>query len=144
MMPHKVLVGFTFARATVFMFVITIPAFGGKAYAQGDTVPNSLPNPYRTIENWAKLPEGRPWGSTAGVSVDRQGNIWVAERCGANTCAGSSLAPILEFDPSGKLLRSFGAGMVRTRSISRLQWRSLRMATFLSRMDMAGTATTAS
>ena len=93
------------------MFVITIPAFGGKAYAQTDAATNSLPNPYRTIENWAKLPEGRPWGSTAGVSVDRQGNLWVAERCGANTCAGSNLAPILEFDPSGKLLRSFGAGM---------------------------------
>ena len=72
---------------------------------------NSLPDPYRTIENWAKLPEGRPWGSTAGVAVDRKGNIWVAERCGANTCAGSELAPILEFDSSGKLLASFGAEM---------------------------------
>lgn len=72
---------------------------------------NTLPNPYRTIENWAKLPEGRPWGSTAGVTVDRNGNIWVAERCGVNSCAGSNLAPILEFDPSGKLLTSFGAGM---------------------------------
>ena len=80
--------------------------------AAADTEPtNSLPNPYRTIENWAKLPEGRPWGSTAGVTVDHNGNIWVAERCGANSCAGSSLAPILEFDPSGKLLASFGAGM---------------------------------
>jgi streptogramin lyase len=84
---------------------------GGGAYAQADAAPNSQPNPYRTIENWAKLPEGRPWGSTAGVSVDRHGNIWVAERCGANTCAGSNLAPILEFDPSGKLLKSFGGGM---------------------------------
>jgi DNA-binding beta-propeller fold protein YncE len=81
--------------------------------AAADAEPtNSLPDPYRTIENWAKLPEGRPWGSTAGVSVDRNGNIWVAERCGANSCAGSNLAPILEFDPSGKLLTSFGAGML--------------------------------
>jgi DNA-binding beta-propeller fold protein YncE len=72
---------------------------------------NSLPNPYRTIENWAKLPEGRTWGSTAGVAIDRNGNIWVAERCGANSCAGSNLAPILEFDSSGKLLTSFGADM---------------------------------
>jgi len=104
-------VGFRFAGATVFLFVMSIAASGGRALAQGDAVPNSLPNPYRTIENWAKLPEGRPWGSTAGVSVDSHGDIWVAERCGANTCAGSNLAPILEFDPSGKLLRSFGAGM---------------------------------
>ena len=29
----------------------------------------------------------------------------------ANSCAGSNLAPILEFDTSGKLLKSFGAGM---------------------------------
>jgi DNA-binding beta-propeller fold protein YncE len=72
---------------------------------------NSLANPYRTIENWAKLPEGRPWGSTAGVAIDRSGNIWAAERCGANSCASSDLAPILEFDSSGKLLTSFGAGM---------------------------------
>jgi sugar lactone lactonase YvrE len=35
----------------------------------------------------------------------------VAERCGANTCAGSNLPPILQFAPSGKLLKSFGAGL---------------------------------
>ncbi len=73
--------------------------------------PNSQPNPYRTIENWAKLPEGRTWGAAAGVSIDSHDHIWVAERCGANSCAGSTLAPILEFDSSGKLLKSFGAGM---------------------------------
>jgi sugar lactone lactonase YvrE len=73
--------------------------------------PNSQPNPYSTVENWAKLPEGRTWGSTAGVALDSHGRIWVAERCGANSCAGSTLPPILQFDSSGKLLSSFGAGM---------------------------------
>ncbi len=68
-------------------------------------------NPYRVAESWAKLPEGRTWGSTAAVDVDANDHIWVAERCGANSCAGSDLAPIFEFDPSGKLLRSFGAGL---------------------------------
>src|SRR2546426_4607253 len=68
-------------------------------------------NPYRVVEGWAKLPEGRSWGSTAAVDVDSNDHIWVAERCGTNSCAGSNLSPILEFDPSGKLLRSFGAGM---------------------------------
>jgi outer membrane protein assembly factor BamB len=44
---------------------------------------------------------------------DRDGrSVWAFERCGANSCAGSSVAPILEFDPAGKLVRSFGAGMV--------------------------------
>ena len=71
----------------------------------------SLPNPYRAIDHWGTLPEGRTWGSVSGISIDSKGNIWAFERCGANTCAGSSAAPILEFDPSGKLLKSFGAGM---------------------------------
>jgi len=81
------------------------------AWAQGDAPPNSQPNPYRTIENWGKLPEGRTWGSASAVDVDREGNIWVAERCGANSCAGKNVAPILKFDPSGQLLKSFGEGM---------------------------------
>ncbi|MGH9681965.1 MAG: peptidyl-alpha-hydroxyglycine alpha-amidating lyase family protein, partial [Candidatus Acidiferrales bacterium] len=33
------------------------------------------------------------------------------ERCGGASCANSNLPPIHEFDPSGKLLKSFGAGM---------------------------------
>lgn len=70
------------------------------------------PNPYTTIERWGELPAGRAWGSTSAIDIAPDGHIWVAERCGANSCAGSTLAPILEFDPSGKLLRSFGAGML--------------------------------
>jgi sugar lactone lactonase YvrE len=73
--------------------------------------PNSQPNPYRTIDHWGKLPPGRSWGSTAGVDVDSHDHVWVAERCGANSCAGSKLDPILEFDTDGNLLKSFGAGM---------------------------------
>jgi DNA-binding beta-propeller fold protein YncE len=85
-----------------------ILGFAALAYAQN----NSLPNPYRMVENWAKLPAGRTWGSTSAVDVDRDGkSIWVAERCGQNTCAGSDLAMIFKFDASGKLTKSFGGGM---------------------------------
>ena len=74
---------------------------------------NDLPNPYRTVEGWAKMPAGRAWGSTSAVDVDRDGlTLWVAERCGANSCAGSDLAPVLKFDASGKLLRAFGEGLL--------------------------------
>ncbi len=73
---------------------------------------NSQPNPYQTVANWAKMPEGRTWGATSAVEVDRDGrSIWIAERCGANTCAGSSLPVVLKFDASGQLVTSFGAGM---------------------------------
>ena len=79
---------------------------------QTDVQPtNSFPNPYQTVAGWAKLPEGRMWGSTSGVGVDRDGTtIWVAERCGANTCLNSTLDPILKFDANGTLVKSFGAG----------------------------------
>jgi len=86
-------------------------ASGAIVFAQPSAEPNSQPNPYRTIENWEKLPEGRASGSTSGVDVDRHGNIWVADRCGANSCAGKTEDPILQFDSSGKLLKSFGSGM---------------------------------
>jgi sugar lactone lactonase YvrE len=69
-----------------------------------------LPNPYRTVYDIVKMPAGRTMGSTNAINVDAKGNIWVFERCGANSCAESTVDPILEFDPSGQLIRSFGAG----------------------------------
>ena len=79
--------------------------FGGLALVAQD-------NPYRAVENWAQMPAGRTWGSTSAVDVDPDGqSIWVGERCGANSCAASDLPAVLRFDASGKLTRSFGAGM---------------------------------
>ena len=79
--------------------------------AQGSPAPtNDLPNPYRTIEGWAQL--GRPWGATSAVDIAPDGKgIWVAERCGANGCAESTLPAVYKFDANGKLVSSFGAGM---------------------------------
>jgi hypothetical protein len=69
-------------------------------------------NPYTAVHSWAQMPAGRTWGATSAVDVDPDGrSIWVAERCGRNSCVGSDLPTILKFDPSGKLVRSFGAGM---------------------------------
>ena len=75
---------------------------------------NNAPNSYQTIEGWAKLPEGRIWGSLSAVDVDKDGvSIWIAERCGANSCANSNLPPIMKFDSTGKLVKAFGAGMIQ-------------------------------
>ena len=77
-----------------------------------DVAPNSQPNPYKLADRWYQLPEGRTMGSSSAVDIDSKGHIWVAERCGANSCAGKDdIDPILEFDASGKLLKSFGKGM---------------------------------
>src|SRR5262245_23113761 len=82
----------------------------GMAGAQAPVEPvNSKPNPYQTVEGWAKMPEGRTWGSTSAVEIDPDGtSIWVAERCGANSCGSSDLPVVLKFDASGKLVMSFG------------------------------------
>src|SRR5712691_5071069 len=62
-------------------------------------------------DGWAKLPEERKWGQTSAVDIDRDGNIWVFERCGGNTCSGSNVAPVVKLDSSGKFIKAFGAGM---------------------------------
>lgn len=94
--------------------VAALATFGVTAAAQPTMAPtNDLPNPYQTIEGWAKMPEGRTWGSTSAGAIDRDGvSIWVGERCGANSCLNSDLDPILKFDSTGKLVRSFGKGML--------------------------------
>jgi streptogramin lyase len=102
--------------------VAIIAVTAGTVYSQTKEPVNSGPNPYKSIADWAKL--GRPWGSTAGVDIDRDGSsVWVAERCGAFAppsamkpgqpfaCDGSNLDPIVKFDASGKLVKAFGAGM---------------------------------
>jgi hypothetical protein len=58
----------------------TLPLSGQTtARGAGMTPLNDLPNPYQTVENWARMPEGRTWGSTSAVDIDRDGtSIWVA------------------------------------------------------------------
>ena len=85
------------------------------AAAQPDIAPqNDAPNPYvnrRRLGEAAR--DGREWGSTGGVDMDRDGkHVWVAERCGGNSCAGLDLDPVLKFDPEGNLVTSFGAGLM--------------------------------
>src|SRR5436305_14461872 len=63
---------------------VALAAVGTDALTQATAPVNSGPNPYRTIESFAKMPEGRIWGSTAAVDIDPDGiSIWVAERCSA-------------------------------------------------------------
>jgi len=79
---------------------------------------NDLPNPFRPGVSWGDLPPGRKWGSSASISIAPDGKLWVVDRCGASgaggtTCGGAnaSVNPIFQFDTSGKMLKSFGAGM---------------------------------
>ena len=115
MFPNRLCLSLAFATTCI---------FGGVTAAQQKTYPkpSELPNPYRLVEGWPTLPKnmnGGKWGEVIRVHVDAKGNIWVFHRCfndvppGSAVCLGRGSAnpPILEFDPSGKLLKSFGVGL---------------------------------
>ncbi|MFN8580356.1 MAG: hypothetical protein U0163_05170 [Gemmatimonadaceae bacterium] len=102
-------------RSPLRRLVLVVCASSGPAAlgAQGMGKPtNDLPNPYQTIAGWATLPEGRTWGSLSAVDIDRDGHsVWVAERCGANSCTNSALPSVMKFNASGKLVTSFASGL---------------------------------
>ena len=69
---------------------------------------NDLPNPYQTERDWGVLPDGRTWGSVSAVNVDVDGtHIWAADRCGANSCAESNVAPIVKLDTDGNVVAEY-------------------------------------
>jgi DNA-binding beta-propeller fold protein YncE len=89
-MPHSLRLKLALAAA-----IAAILSFGVYAAA-----PNSEPNPYRTVENWAKLPKGMHFGQVIQVYPDIDGkSIWVFHRASPH---------ILKFDENGNLVKSFG------------------------------------
>lgn len=93
--------------------LITMLMFAAQAMSQ------ALPNPYRAVDNWAKLPNGRTMGAVGGVTMDPDGrHVWAVIRCDTiapgrfgDECVDSDLDPILKFDPDGNVVESFGGGM---------------------------------
>ena len=99
-------------RVVLISFALAGVLAGATASAQPSyPPPNDAPNPYQAGVSFGQLPDGRKWGSTAGVDMAPDGTIWAYDRCGANTCVGSHVTPILHFDKTGKLLHAFGADM---------------------------------
>ena len=71
-----------------------------------------LSNPYHINFNWDKL-QARKIGVASGIKMDPDGrHIWILDRCGANGCAESDLDPIIQADMDGKLVKSFGKGIM--------------------------------
>lgn len=113
----------TYARRAKLTLLATAVAavglFATNASTQADVKPtNDLPNPFQSVENYFKLPDGRTWGSTSAVEIDKDGkSIWVAERCGGNGCLDENrqiknIPIVLKFDTTGKLVKAFGEGLM--------------------------------
>jgi len=72
---------------------------------------------YRQVENWAGVPPDFHWGELADADFDEFGNLWVLHRPPTPGMEGSvsqvgGETPVLMFDRSLKLVRSFGKGTV--------------------------------
>ena len=103
-----------FAR-TAFAAAVLVVAMD-QVQAQDIPPVNSGANPYRVIRDWAQLNlEGRPWGGSNGVAIDRDGrSVWATDRCSPGIepgCLGTKANPVHLFDQSGKEIRSFGGAM---------------------------------
>lgn len=80
----------------------------------------NYPNPYRIVEGWAQLPNGRPMGAVGKVVIDPDGrHVWAVVRCDrledpkrfGDECRDSKADPVLKFGPDGKVVKSMGGGM---------------------------------
>ena len=95
------------------LVAVSLLGFALPAFSQ------SHPNPYRAVDGWAQLPDGRQMGAVGGVTMDPDGeHVWAVVRCDAtdperfgNECLDSELDPILKFDLDGKVVQSFGSGL---------------------------------
>jgi DNA-binding beta-propeller fold protein YncE len=94
--------------------IVQAQARGGTPQTDKVQPVNSGANPYRVIRDWAHI-EGRAWGGSNGVAIDRDGKtVWATDRCSPGTtpgCANTDANPVHHFDQSGKEIKSFGGGM---------------------------------
>jgi hypothetical protein len=93
-----------------------IAVFVGVAAAQAPSLlmkplNDELPNPYRTLQNWAELPQGMTWPAITGALEGSDGRLYVLGRCHENSCAGRTEPAVLIYDQNGKLMNSWGSGM---------------------------------
>ena len=94
--------------------LVLLAALGCTTAALGQ----ALPNPYRLVDGWAKLPGGRQIGAVGDVDVDPDGaHIWAVLRCDAPgekfgyECLDSDLPVVVKFAPDGNAVAMFGGGL---------------------------------
>lgn len=103
----------------------------GAVLAAGATQAHAqvLDNPYRMVDNWAKMPPERSMGAAGKLLIAPDGNsIWAIIRCDApgepvhrspnsfrgtrgKECVDSQLDPVIQFDLEGNVISSFGGGL---------------------------------
>lgn len=77
---------------------VPTPSFAAPAYPKVN-----LSAGYAVDPDWPRKPDGISWKQIAGVSVDRQGRVWIANRADP---------PIQVYSPEGDFLFSWGDGVI--------------------------------
>jgi sugar lactone lactonase YvrE len=99
---------------------VVVAALVGLLGIKWDASAQAPPNPYRIVEGWAQLPNGKPMGAVGKVAMDPDGrHVWAIVRCDrledqarfGDECRDSKSDPVLKFGPDGKVVKSFGGGM---------------------------------
>jgi DNA-binding beta-propeller fold protein YncE len=57
---------------------------------------------YKAVPGWGPLPVGMEWGEVPGMTIDRNGVIYAFHR---------NEPPVVQFDATGKVLKTWGKGM---------------------------------
>src|SRR5690349_1202897 len=65
-------------------------------------IAQTAPQPYRAVDGWALLPKGMALGEVPAMAIDQLGERIFAFQRGD--------PPVVEFDPSGRVVRSWGSG----------------------------------
>ena len=87
----------TFSACLIFVGAV---AWGARSPNQGDKVPE-----YQPMPNWLELPKGFQFELVTAVATDKDDNLFIFHR---------GKRPISVFDKTGKFLRSWGDGEVKT------------------------------
>ncbi len=102
--------------AAVGLTALAFAAHSGRATLAAQALPNS----YRIVDGWAKLPGGKPIGAVGKTDLDRDGrHIWAVIRCEplqeaarfGDECRDSKMDSVYKFAPDGTVAASFGGGM---------------------------------
>ncbi len=119
-MARSSVIGLCVGAALVGVLVLDAGQASAQLQDQTQVRPtNDLPNPYDRVHPWGELPTG-PYDPGAydartsfiGADEGPDGNLYFLSRCMQNSCTGRSEPPVLKMDPSGRLLNSWGSGMM--------------------------------
>lgn len=79
-----------------------VTARPGKVLMSGHTPADSDAGAYRLVPGWGALPEGMQYGEVPGMTIDASGRVFAFTR---------AEPPVIELDPAGKVLKTWGEKM---------------------------------